>query len=241
MRKVPLCIPAFGPEEINAVTEVMNSGWLAHGPKNKEFEKLFCDYLGVEHAVSMNSCTTALYAALLALGIEGEVVVPSFTFVPTVNAILHTGATPVLADCDPRTLCIDPEHVEAALTPRTKAILPVHFAGRLCDMDALLEEINDFAKKSWTELFRRRTEDEFPHCVAYTPPGESNVHFFSHSPPREMTFVDEFLAHDDSLLRAAEAETTDGWSSVVGFARDGKPYLFCSSSATGKVEVQRLF
>lgn len=132
--------PSIGEAEIAEVVETLRSGWIGTGPRVARFEADFATYTQSPHAVAVASCTAALHLAMLASGIGpgDEVVTTPLTFCATVNAVLHTGATPVLVDCDPATLCLDPARVEAALTPRTKAILPVHFAGRLCDMDALL-------------------------------------------------------------------------------------------------------
>jgi len=131
--------PLVTEREIAAVSEVMKSGWIGTGPKVAEFEQAFAEYIGCRHAVALNSCTAALHLSMIASGVgEGdEVITTPMTFCATVNAIIHTGATPVLADVNPRTLTIDPSRVEAAITEKTKAILPVHFAGRPCDMDAL--------------------------------------------------------------------------------------------------------
>jgi dTDP-4-amino-4,6-dideoxygalactose transaminase len=132
--------PVIGEAEIAEVVDTLRSGWIGTGPRVARFEADFAAYVGAPQAVAVASCTAALHLAMLASGIGpgDEVVTTPLTFCATVNAILHTGATPVLADCDPATLCLDPARVEAVLSPRTRAILPVHFAGRLCDMDALL-------------------------------------------------------------------------------------------------------
>lgn len=137
IRKVPLCIPDMGEEEIQAVAEVIRSGWLAHGPKNHEFEEAFCKVLGVKHAVSLNSCASALFLAVHASGVKGEVILPSFTFVASANAVVMGGAKCVLVDVDYDTCNINPAAVEAAITPRTEAIMAVHYAGQLADMEAL--------------------------------------------------------------------------------------------------------
>ncbi|MBI3827898.1 MAG: DegT/DnrJ/EryC1/StrS family aminotransferase [Planctomycetes bacterium] len=136
-RKVPLCIPDMGEEEIQAVAEVIRSGWLAHGPKNHEFEEAFSKALGVKHAVSLNSCASALFLAVHAPGIKGEVILPSFTFVASANAVVMGGAKCVLVDVDYDTCNINPAAVEAAITPRTEAIMAVHYAGQVADMEAL--------------------------------------------------------------------------------------------------------
>jgi len=136
-RKIPLCIPEMGDEEIQAAAEVIRSGWLAHGPRNHEFEEAFARYIGVPHAVSLNSCAVSLHLAVLAHGIRGEVILPSFTFVASANAVLTGGARCVFADVDYDTCNVSPAAVEAAITPRTEAIMPVHFGGQAADMEAL--------------------------------------------------------------------------------------------------------
>ena len=131
--------PRIEEDEIEEVVSCLRSGWIGTGPRVAEFERRFAAYKGAEHAVAVNSCTAALHLSILAAGIGpgDEVITTPLTFCASVNAIIHAGATPVLADVDPLSMNIDPEKVRAKITPRTKAILPVHFAGRSCDMDAL--------------------------------------------------------------------------------------------------------
>lgn len=136
---IPLCIPYFGDEELKAVADVLKSGWVAHGPKNEELEKLFARYIGVKHAVSLNSCTSALQLAIEASGQRGEIIVPSFTFVASANAIIKAGCMPVFADIGYGTCNIDPCDVEEKLTERTVGIMPVHYAGQSCRMDEIME------------------------------------------------------------------------------------------------------
>ena len=143
MRKIPLCIPYTGQEEKDAVNEVIDSGWYAHGPKNHEFESGFAEYLGVKHAFSMNSCTSALHLAVEGLGITGEVILPSFTFVASANAIITGGAKPVFADISYDTCNIDPASIERMITSETEAIMPVHYAGQSADMGAIMELANE--------------------------------------------------------------------------------------------------
>ncbi len=133
--------PRIEQPEIDEVASVLKSGWLGTGPRVAQFEHDFAAYKGVQNAVALNSCTAALHLSILAAGIKpgDEVITTSMTFCSTVNAIIHAGGTPVLADIDPLTLNIDPEQVERKITPRTRALLPVHFAGRPCDMDRLCE------------------------------------------------------------------------------------------------------
>lgn len=133
--------PLIGEEEIAEVVACLRSGWIGTGPRVAEFEKRFRQYRGTRHALAVNSCTAALHLSLLAAGLKpgDEVITTPLTFCATVNAIIHAGLVPVLADVDPVTQNIDPAEVERRLTPRTRALLPVHFAGRPCEMDALLE------------------------------------------------------------------------------------------------------
>ena len=132
--------PLIGEAEISEVVDSLRSGWLGTGPKTARFERDFAAYKGVDQAVAVNSCTAALHLSLLAAGLGpgDEVITTPLTFCATVNAILHAGATPVLADVDPITFNLDSAAVAARITPRTRAILPVHFAGRPCDMGALM-------------------------------------------------------------------------------------------------------
>ena len=131
--------PSIGSDEIEAVTACLRSGWVGTGPKVQEFEERFGSYVGAKNAVAVGSCTAALHLSLLALGIEpgDEVITTPFTFAATVNVILHVGATPIFVDVDRETMNIDVAQIESRITGRTKAILPVHFAGRPCHMDMI--------------------------------------------------------------------------------------------------------
>jgi perosamine synthetase len=142
---IPIAHPDIGPEEIEAVTAVMAGGNLAQGPKVAEFEEAFAEFLDVKHAVAVNSGTAALHASLLAAGIGpgDEVITSSFSFIASGNSILYAGATAVFADIRDTDFNINPAAVEAAISPRTKAIMPVHLFGQPCDMDAL----NDICRR----------------------------------------------------------------------------------------------
>lgn len=137
--------PAIEDPEIEEVLATMRSGWLGTGPRVARFERDIMAYKEVAHAAAVNSCTAALHLSLLASNLQpgDEVITTPLTFCATVNAILHAGATPVLADIDPTTLNIDPAQIRAKLSSRTRAILPVHFAGRPCEM----EEISQLARE----------------------------------------------------------------------------------------------
>jgi len=133
--------PIIGPEEEEAVLAALRSGQLAQGPLVAQFEAAFARYLGVRHAVAVSSGTAALYVALRAhdIGPGDEVLVPAFTFAATANAVLLAGARPILVDIKKVDFTIDPKRIEAAITPRTKAVLPVHLYGHPCDMTAIGE------------------------------------------------------------------------------------------------------
>ena len=138
---IPYNVPDITDAEINEVVDTLRSGWLAKGPKTIEFEKRFADYLGAKHAVAVNSCTAALHVSLLSqdIGPGDEVITTPMTFASTASTIIHTGATPVFADIDYRTGCIDPDEIEKKITPKTKAIVPVHYSGQVCDLDRIYE------------------------------------------------------------------------------------------------------
>lgn len=131
--------PVIEDAEIEEVIASLKSGWLGTGPKVARFEEDFKKYKEVPYAAAVSSCTAAMHLSLLAAGLKpgDEVLTTALTFCATVNSIIHTGATPVLADVDPVTMNLDPEQVQRKITSRTRAILPVHFAGRPCDMGAL--------------------------------------------------------------------------------------------------------
>ena len=133
--------PAIGPEEVEAVVETLRSGWLTSGPRAAELEARFAEYVGASHAISLASGTAAMHLALVGLGIGpgDEVIVPPITWPATANVVVHVGATPVFVDVLDEDLNIDPDAARAALTPRTKAIMPVHLAGAPADLEPLLE------------------------------------------------------------------------------------------------------
>jgi dTDP-4-amino-4,6-dideoxygalactose transaminase len=133
--------PAIGEDEIREVEATLRSGWIGTGPRVAQFQEEFRQYIGTKHALALNSCTAALHLAMIAaeVGPGDEVITTPLTFAATANSIVHTGATPVFADVDRQSQNLDPDAIAAAITPRTRAIIPVHFAGRPCAMDAILE------------------------------------------------------------------------------------------------------
>ena len=138
---LPFHVPEIGEDEIESVVQTLRSGWLTTGAKARQFEQEFATRIGARYAVAVNSCTAALHLALEAIGVsEGdEVIVPTMTFAATAEVVTYFKAKPVLVDCQLDTLNIDVDRIEEAITPKTKAIVPVHFAGQPCEMDRILE------------------------------------------------------------------------------------------------------
>jgi dTDP-4-amino-4,6-dideoxygalactose transaminase len=141
--------PLIEEAEIEEVVKSLRAAWLGTGPKVAAFEKLVAEYKGVKHAVAVNSCTAGLHLSCLALGLQSadEVIVPAMTFCATINSVIHAGATPVLADVIPDTFNMDPEQVRRKISARTKAIMPVHFGGRACDMDVFTSLAHEYNLK----------------------------------------------------------------------------------------------
>ncbi len=138
---IPFHRARITPDEIDAVNEVLRSGWITMGRATLAFEERFAAAVGAPHAIAVSSCTAALHLALVVLGVGpgDEVIVPADTFVATAEAVEYCGARPVLADIDRDTHCVDPAALERAITPRTRAVIPVHFAGQPCDMAAIMD------------------------------------------------------------------------------------------------------
>lgn len=142
---LPFSRPAIGDEEIKAVEAVLRSGWITTGPQNHQLEQDFCEKFGSKHAIAICSATAGMHVVLMAMGIGAgdEVITPSQTWVSTINIITLLGAEPVMIDVDRDTLMVSAEDVKKAITPRTKAIIPVHYAGAPCDLDALRKVAQD--------------------------------------------------------------------------------------------------
>jgi perosamine synthetase len=145
IQQIPVLKPSYGQEEIDAVAETLLSGWTGLGPKTELFENKFIDYIGSDYGIALNSCTAALHLTVLSLQLKpgDEIITSPVTFVSTVHAISYAGATPVFGDVESDTLNLNVEDVANKITDKTKAILPVHYAGHPCDMDALHELCDD--------------------------------------------------------------------------------------------------
>ena len=138
---LPFSPPCVSTEEREEVADTLASQWITTGPKTKQFEESFKTFIGANDALALNSCTAGMHVALITLGIKpgDEVITTAMTFCSSVNVIEHVGARPVLVDVEPDTLCISPERIAEAVTPKTKCILPVHYAGHPCDMGAIMK------------------------------------------------------------------------------------------------------
>src|SRR5438270_11988776 len=209
---VPITKPALTEEEARAPYESIKSGWVTQGPKVADFEKAVAAYVGAKHGIATTSCTTGLHLALASIevGPGDEVIVPSFTFIASANAILYTGATVVFADIDPRTFNVDPADVERKITRRTKAIMPVDQIGLACDIGA----INEIAKRHGVDVI----EDAAP-AIGGTYRGRrvgSNAHqtVFSFHPRKVITTGEGgmILTDDDALADRARKLRAHGMS-----------------------------
>lgn len=220
---VPLCVPELDESDVARVAEVTEAGWLIHGPYNAQLEEEFASYLGVGQAVSLNSCASALHLALLALGVKGEVIIPSFTFMATANAVITAGANPVYADIRRDTCNLDPAAVEAALSPRTEAIMPVHYAGQACEMDELMR-IADRHGLAMVEDSAENIGGEFRGRKA----GSFGVGCFSFYPTKNMTTAEGGMLTTDDESLAASVRTYAGHgvsSTTLAREKQERPWL----------------
>ena len=219
--QIPIAKPFIGEEEKQAVVQVLSSGQLSQGPKVAEFEKLFAAYQGAKHGIATSNGTTALMAAMMAhhIGPGDEVIIPSFSFFATASCVLSVGARAVFADIDPDTFCLSPTAAEAAITPRTKAIMPVHLYGQPADMPAFeaickkhgLVLLEDAAQAHGASIGERRV-------------GTWGTASFSFYPTKNMTTTEGgmVLTNDDETARhlrmiRAQGMNTQYYHEVVGY------------------------
>jgi dTDP-4-amino-4,6-dideoxygalactose transaminase len=243
--KVPLAKPYITDAEFSSVKSVLESGQLYHGPIGEQFEKRFARYIGTEHAVCLNSGTSALFLAIKSLRKKGDIIVPSFTYVATINAIITSSCRPVFCDIGPCTFNLDPALIEEKITRQTIAILPVHFAGLSCDMKPIAEIcerhglnlIEDSAHAIGAQFQGKKTGSFGTGCFSFDPlknmtTGEGGM----------LTTDDASIATYARLLRSQGINRTVGtfpWhrESVVAGYSLGMPE---ASAALGLVQLSRL-
>ena len=216
--KVPLCLPDINDSEIHVVSKVLSGGWLAHGEYNDKFEQLFAKKIGVKFAITMNSCTSALEIALKASSIEGEVIIPSFTFVATANAVINSNCTPVFCDVDVDTRNITPELIASCITKNTKAVIVVHYAGQPCRMDEIKSLCNQhellLIEDSAETIGAKWNEKQV---------GSFGVGCFSFFPTKNITTAEGgmFTTNDERLADRARAMISHG---IVKSDKKSKPW-----------------
>jgi perosamine synthetase len=238
---IPAAQPIIGRAERRAVMRVMRSGMLAQGPEVAAFEREFSAVVNSAECVAVNSGTSALHLAFLAAGIGhgDEVIVPSFSFAATANAVCLAGATPVFADIDPRTFNIDPHHAATLITPRTRAIMPVHLYGQSADMTAL----QNLATKHGLLLFEDAAQ-AVGASWAGTPVGSFGIAAsFSFYPTKNMTSGEGGMVttHDAQVARSVRLLRNQGMekryaNEVVGF----NTRMTDIHAAIGRVQLQKL-
>ena len=224
MMEIPLCRPAIGKEELERVEEVLHSGWLTSGKYNNEFEKELAKYIGAKHAICVNSCTSALQLAIELQGITGEVLVPSFTFVASANSIVNSKATPVFVDVDYDTCNIDVEKAKRKMSDNTEAIMPVHFGGQPCDMEAIMRLARDYnlrviedSAETLGATFNGKQAGSF---------GDANC--FSFFPTKNITTGEggAIVTNNDELAEKSRAYVGHGiGSSTFEREKGGKPWF----------------
>lgn len=213
---LPYNLPDISDAEVDAVVETLRSGWLAPGPRVRAFEEHFASFAGAKHAIALDSATAGMHLALVASGIGpgDEVITTPTTFAATVNVIIHAGATPVLADIRLDDYCIDPEAIERAITPRTRAIMPVHHGGSACRMD----EITAIARRHGLRVFEDAAHGLGTYIGGKPIGGIGDATIFSFYPTKNvtsgrggmLTTDDDALAERGRLL-ALHGMSHDAW------------------------------
>lgn len=223
---LPFHKPWIGEEEKKELLDTLESGWLTKGPKTKAFEKQFAEFIGVPYAIATNSCTSALHLALVGIGIKpgDEIITTPITFAATVNVIEQCGAKPVFVDVEEDTLNINPELIEGVVSPKTKAIIPVHFAGQMCRMD----QIRDIAQK-----YNMQIIEDAAHATEAVylgkPPGHwSKMAAFSFYPTKNITTGEGgmLVTNDCNLAERLEILSVHGLSKDAWkrYGKDGSPH-----------------
>jgi dTDP-4-amino-4,6-dideoxygalactose transaminase len=206
---IPFSVPDINDDDRKEVAKAFESRWLTGGPKAKTFEDLFASYMGVNHAVSVNSCTAALHLSLKSLGIKpnDEVVVPVITFAATANAALFCGAKPVFVDIDEKTFNLSVEDLQKKITKRTKVVIPVHYGGQSCDMKAIMEIAEDR---------HLSVVEDCAHSAGSTYKGQKTGSFgigcFSFYPTKNMTTIEGGMitTNDEAIAKRCSLDRSHG-------------------------------
>lgn len=240
MMQIPISKPNVGEREVQAVSEVLRSGMLAQGPKVAEFEARFAEFIGAKHAIATNNGTTALQTALMAhdIGPGDEVIIPSFSFFATASAILSTGARPVFADIYPDTFNLNPAAAEAAITPQTKAIMPVHLYGQSAEMPAF----QALCEKHGLILLEDAAQSHRA-CIKRRQAGTWGTTGFSFYPTKNMTTSEGGIVttNDDHIAAQARMIRNHGMSQQYLHERVGFNFRMTDiMAAIGLVQLEQL-
>jgi dTDP-4-amino-4,6-dideoxygalactose transaminase len=237
---IPIAKPILGKEEEKAILEVIASGQLVQGPKVHEFEARFAELCGVEHAVATSSGTTALHVAMLAhqIGPSDEVITSPFSFIASANCVLYVGARPVFVDIEPDYFTLDPAKIEALITPKTRAIIPVHLYGQACDMDAIVE----IGKKHHLAIIEDACQ---AHGATYKdhPIGSSGTACFSLYATKNITTIEGGMLVTNDLQIAERARLIRNHGSPKAYQHVMLGYnmrLTDLAAAVGLVQLEKL-
>ena len=226
--QVPLCKPSIDNNELKIITKSLKTPWLTHGPYNLKFEKLFSNKFAIPYSLSMNSCTSALECAIKCQDLKGEIIIPSFTWVSTANAILNAGCKPVFADIELNSRNIDPESIIKNITKKTVAIIIVHFSFLLCDM----EKVTKICKRYKLKLIEDSAETlGATYKNQYT--GSFGLGCFSFFPTKNittteggmLTFQSKKLYDKDNINKLKFDPNRTG----INYSRNNKMYNFFNS------------
>ncbi len=246
---IPIAKPLIGEEEKQAVLSVLDSGFLAQGPKVKEFEQAFATYIGAKHAIATSNGTTALHAALLAHNINSgdEVITSPFSFIATANTIQMTGATPVFVDIDPHTFNLNPELIEQAITKHTKAIMPVHLYGNPADMQKIqtiakkhnLIIIEDACQAHGSQYQLIQTPSQNQEMTNHTV-GSQHTACFSFYPTKNITTGEGGIitTNDDNLAQKIRKLIAHG--SIIRYYHDHLGYNYRMTDISAAIGIEQL-
>jgi len=240
---IKLSSPDITEAEIAAVTEVLRSGWLSLGPKVPEFEKAMADYIGVKHAVAVSSGTTGLHLLMRAIGVGrgDEVISTPFSFIASTNCVMFEGARPVLVDIDPHTWNIDPERIEAAITPRTKAIIPVDVFGQVADLD----RIAAIARRHGLRVIEDSCEALGSRYKGRMAGSLGDAGIFGFYPNKQITTGEGgmIVTNDDEIAHLCRSMRNQGRDTMAWLAHDRLGYNYRLSdvaSAIGLAQIRRI-